>query len=183
MLLKNFLRRLTSCKVEYWLTSVEKDGVEYAVLVYRVLGHPDGFAIMRNGNRAFSPEEVMEKHRECFVNGRLDLARLGYVRIYKDTWDEWRLEENLEITPPKGRPSYIVCLRTREVYPEFYGSRYSTRICKRGRSELGEWKLHYLSRLADSSRLRFWYCLGDAAFFTDPRSSVLDAAERLTAML
>ncbi len=179
-MLKNFLRLLKSRDVEYWLTSVKKDGVEYAVLGYRIPGHPSDFTIMRNGDRAFSPDEVMRMHCGFLMGSRLNLARFGFVRVYKDAWDEWCLDENLGITPPKGRPSYIVCLKTGEVYPEFYGGRDSTRIGKRWDDELGERTIRYL-RSGGSSRFRCWYCLGGIVYFTESRKSILNVAERLTA--
>lgn len=177
-MLKNFLRILKSRDVDYWLTSVKKDGVEYAVLGYRIPGHPDGFAIMRRGNRLLRPEDVMKMHRGCLMGRRLNLARLGYVRIYDDGWGGWCLDENLNITPPKNKTSYIVCTKTGEVYPEFYGSRHSTHICKSGCPELEEQKGHYIA-CESPLEYKYWYCLGDEVFFTASRNSVIAAATRL----
>ena len=182
-LISSAYRKLTTREVRFSL--IAKDAMmphglqTLGVIHYEADGHPAGFTVVRTvWGYCVALDGFVGDHRGTTLGAELDLAKLGYVRLWRRRGDKFQLEHNLTITPPVEAEAYIVCPYTGEVYPEYYGRRWKDHTAAGGMSEVGPLDDRYAS---GRQHVKCRYFFGDEVIFWENRGRSLDDAARLLA--
>ncbi len=178
--LKKIYRKITSRNIWFALasddTEMSRGCKTLAVLKFGADGHPSGSTIVRTVEGVcVTLEGYTNTHHNTQAGCWLDMASLGYVRIWRGKKGPFVLERDLTITPPADVESYIVYWGTGEVYPEYYGRNWRDCAAVGGRNELGWVRNRYNPKF---SGMKIRYYLGDEVNGCD-RWKVLDATARL----
>ena len=148
-------RKMTAQKVSYFFEAVPSsqgnDGA-VATLVYSADGHPDGRTVLRAANGVPIPADRLNGWQD----GAVDLAKMGFCRLYEDSDGRLVLDNDLSMTPPKNTNSYLVNLELGVVLSELYGSKWRNNIYNASYTKCGPIYDQY-----SDSRTRKRYYVGD----------------------
>ena len=168
-------RRMTTQKVSYFFEAVPssqgEDGA-VATLVYSVNGHPDGRTVLRAANGVPIPAERLDGWKD----GVVDLAKMGFCRVYEDPDGRLVLDNDLSTTSPKNTSSYLVNLELGIVLSEMYGSKWRNNIYEVAYTKCGPIYDQY-----SDSHTRKRYYVGDLVMPKKAQYQVRNETARLLA--
>ena len=168
-------KRMTTQKVSYFLEAVpssQGDDGAVATLVYSANGHPDGRTVLRAANGVPIPADKLAGWKD----GAVDLAKMGFCRLYEDADGRLVLDNDLSMTSPKNTNSYLVNLEWGIVLSEMYGSKWRNNIYEVAYTKCGPIYDQY-----SGSRTRKRYYVGDLVMPVKAQYQVRRETARLLA--